>query len=129
MDMDMDMDMDDSDTEEKLDVRTNYVPKVSTGEERTKMVTLPDGRRIAADDLNEHVRVELIDPQARENRKKFMERQQKVPFATRDISSNLRKLASHRPDVFGVDEETETDPNSTNGDASTAPPPKKQKSN
>ena len=42
------------------------------------MVTLPDGRRIAADDMNEHVRVELIDPQARENRKKFLERQQKV---------------------------------------------------
>jgi len=106
MDMDMDMDMGEtSDTEEKLDVRKDYVPAVSTGEERSKMVTLPDGRRIAADDLNEHVRVELIDPQARENRKKFMERQQKVPFANRDISSNLAKLASHRPDVFGIDEE------------------------
>ena len=55
--------------------------------------------------MNEHVRVDLIDPGYKEQQKRHMEKKQNLPFVQKDISRNLAKMASHRPDVFPVDEE------------------------
>uniref|UniRef100_A0A7S2SJ64 SURP motif domain-containing protein n=1 Tax=Mucochytrium quahogii TaxID=96639 RepID=A0A7S2SJ64_9STRA len=104
-DSDVDMDMDDDDDE--LDIRRDYKPQVSTGTSAATTVTLPSGEKVAADSLNEHMRVELIDPKWKEQREKFLERKKVVPFVEQDISKNLARLASNRPDVFRTAAETE----------------------
>ena len=55
--------------------------------------------------MNEHVRVDLIDPAYKEQKKRHLEKKQNLPFVQKDISRNLAKMASHRPDVFPVSEE------------------------
>jgi hypothetical protein len=53
------------------------------------------------------MRVELPDPKYQEQRQKFLERQKDTNLASsKDVARQLSRLAAHRPDVFGVDEET-----------------------
>jgi splicing factor 3A subunit 1 len=99
----MDMGSDD----EKVEVRIGHRAVVARGEARAKTLTLPDGRTMRAEEVNEHMRVELLDPKYQEQRQKFLERQKDSNLASsKDVARQLSRLAAHRPDVFGVDEET-----------------------
>ena len=99
-----DMDVEDDRNDEKIKIRKNYKPVVDAGVLKKSVVALPDGRHINANELNEHMRVEMLDPKWQEQKNRFLEKQKVVPFVERDISKNLANMATHRPDVFGRDE-------------------------
>ncbi|GBG25794.1 Splicing factor 3A subunit 1 [Hondaea fermentalgiana] len=104
-DSDVDMDMDDSDDEEgPIRVRTDYQAQVRAQAVKDTKLALPDGRQMDANDVNEHMRKELIDPKWKEQKERFLEKQKVQAFAEQDISRNLGRMAAHRPDVFSTDE-------------------------
>ena len=66
------------------------------------MVTLADGRRIPASEMNQAMKTELLDPRWRELQEKFEKRQRDSNLVEpSSVSKNLAKLAGARPDVFG----------------------------
>jgi len=105
VEMDSDDDYDDSD----IEIRSDYKPTVKTSDDRETLLTLPDGREINPNDVSKHLKVQLLDPKGKADREKFLEKQKTVAFAENDISKNLKKLASNRPDLFASDLKEETD--------------------
>lgn len=103
-DSDVDMDMDDSDEEDgPINVRENYQPQAKAQATKETKLALPDGREMSANDVNEHMRVELLDPKWKEQRERFLDKQKVQAFAEQDIGRNLKRIAAHRPDVFSTD--------------------------
>eukprot|EP00924_Labyrinthula_sp_SR-Ha-C_P014093 augustus_masked-scaffold_56-processed-gene-1.87-mRNA-1 protein AED:1.00 eAED:1.00 QI:0/-1/0/0/-1/1/1/0/382 len=100
MESDSDQD-DDRPKKKKIKISETYQPRVKAAEEREKTILLPDGQKIQAEAVNEHVRVDLMDPEARKQNEVYRKRQEQNPFHEKDISANLSNLAKQRPDVFG----------------------------
>lgn len=114
MEVDMDSESESEGEEEANQLRSqdikivsNYEPKVVETEEREKLIVLPTGQKISAENVNEHVKIDMIDPEAREQKQKFLDRKQVSVYAEGDISRNLKRLAQRRPDVFGAGDKEE----------------------
>lgn len=59
------------------------------------------GEEISVEDLQEHMRIELLDPKWKENKTRLQEKQRETSLAhNRNIAANLKALSSHMPDVF-----------------------------
>ncbi|ODO08883.1 splicing factor 3A subunit 1 [Cryptococcus wingfieldii CBS 7118] len=94
-----------------MKIKKDYVPK---GLQRTTSVstaTCPNcGQLIPEDQLSEHMRIELLDPKWKEQKKQQdLRRAQHQQLAQgADIAASLKNLASARTDIFGddVDEAT-----------------------
>lgn len=66
------------------------------------MVTLPDGTRVPANEVNQYMKVELQDPRWRKDQEKFEKRQQDTNLAeSSNVFKHLATMAGARPDVFG----------------------------
>lgn len=135
MDMDMDMDMDESDQEgddgddeapppppgpppppqhgedDPINVVTNYKPGVATGASAAlpNMVIDPiTGQTVAASDLSDHMRIQLMDPKWREQQARAAEKQKDTALAEGEaIAASLKSLARKRGDIFGSAEDEE----------------------
>ena len=68
------------------------------------------GQSIPENELSEHMRIELLDPKWKEQKRNLdMRRAQQQQMATgADVSASLRNLAGHRTDIFGDDEDETT---------------------
>ncbi|KAG8831478.1 SF3a splicing factor complex subunit [Serendipita sp. 399] len=94
-----------------MKIRHDYVPKTLV--EKTAKVQMTTcqicGQQIPADELDEHMRIELLDPKWKsqkeliENRKAQQNELQKGA----DVAASLKKLARKRVDLFGADETEE----------------------
>jgi hypothetical protein len=84
-------------------VVSDYVARV--GMRARAPVTLVDpltGRALADSEVEEHMRVQLMDPRWRIEQQRFLEKQQDTGLAGgADISSSLREFAKRRGDIFG----------------------------
>lgn len=60
---------------------------------------------IPADELSEHMRIELIDPKWKEQKQRFLEKQKTTNLIDKGnvIADNLKRLAEFRADIFGGD--------------------------
>jgi splicing factor 3A subunit 1 len=67
----------------------------------TNTVTCPNCKeQIPYDQLEQHMKVELLDPRWREQKAKAESRFSTTNLSTVDVANNLKRLASHRDDVF-----------------------------
>eukprot|EP00752_Nemacystus_decipiens_P010228 g9113.t1 len=130
-DEDMDMDMDDSDQEDEaapplppgpppppqhgeddeIHVVTDYKPGVASGATTAlpNMVIDPiTGATVAASDLSDHMRIQLMDPKWREQQARAAEKQKDTALAEGEsIAASLKSLAKKRGDIFGSAEDEE----------------------
>eukprot|EP01039_Chlorochromonas_danica_P008913 gene8913-9831_t len=91
--------------EEGLKVVTNYVPRIANPSASKKPLNVIDpvsGKSIEVDKLEEHMRIQLIDPKWREEQRRFQEKQKETGFAEgSSIADSLRVFARKRGDIFG----------------------------
>ncbi|KAG6821160.1 hypothetical protein H0H93_005380 [Arthromyces matolae] len=93
-----------------MKIRTDYVPKLDKKGGKTAMTTCSIcGQAIAVDELDEHMRIELLDPRWKEQRDALELRKAQASELQRgaNVVSSLKNLARTRVDIFGaeVDEE------------------------
>ena len=101
---DSDMEDDDDDDGEMIRVVPSYTPKISgIGDNSNTFVVDPiSGKRVAVNDMPEHMRIQLLDPKWAEERKKFQEKQKESNLVSGDmVASNLERFAQARGDRFG----------------------------
>ncbi|CAM9113570.1 unnamed protein product [Chrysoparadoxa australica] len=100
------------DDESGITVVRDYRPTVAAASAAAagdQMVVDPiSGKSVRASELSDHMRIQLLDPQWRENQKKHAERQADTGMASGDsIAQSLKAFASRRGDIFGTAEEEE----------------------
>ncbi|CAN0563794.1 unnamed protein product, partial [Ectocarpus sp. 12 AP-2014] len=108
-DEDMDMDMDDSDQDDDEDddihVVTDYKPGVATGSATalpTMVIDPITGATVAASELSDHMRIQLMDPKWREEQARAAAKQKDTALAEGEsIAASLKSLARKRGDIFG----------------------------
>jgi splicing factor 3A subunit 1 len=104
-DNDEDMDESDSEDDEQIRVVPSYQPKVvSSQTNRNEMVIDPiSGKSVPIKDMQEHMRIQLLDPKWAEERKKFQEKQKDSNLVGGDVvASNLARFSQARGDMFGA---------------------------
>jgi splicing factor 3A subunit 1 len=91
-----------------MKIRTDYVPKLGEKKGKVAMTTCTIcGQQIAVDELQEHMRIELLDPKWKEQRDNLEARKAQASELQRgaNVVTSLQNLARTRVDIFG----TETD--------------------
>lgn len=94
-----------------MKIRHDYVPKTLVEKaKKTQMTTCQVcGQQIPANELEEHIRIELLDPRWKSQRAEIESRRSQAKELQRgaDPAAALRKLARKRPDMFGAEETEE----------------------
>ncbi|KAI4165157.1 MAG: hypothetical protein LQ342_001025 [Letrouitia transgressa] len=82
-------------------IRNDYVPRAQARRQNNAMALCPNcNQRIPYNELDQHMRIELLDPRWKEQRMKSDLRQSTTNLSTSDVAANLKRLASQRSDVF-----------------------------
>ncbi|KAI4136412.1 MAG: hypothetical protein LQ341_005628 [Variospora aurantia] len=82
-------------------IRNDYVPRAQAKRQNVAMAVCPNcNQQIPVNELEQHVRIELLDPRWKEQRLKSDQRQMTTNLSTSDVAANLKRLASQRSDVF-----------------------------
>ncbi|KAL8641393.1 MAG: hypothetical protein Q9228_001782 [Teloschistes exilis] len=82
-------------------IRNDYVPRAQAKRQNVPMAMCPNcSQQIPYDELEQHMRIELLDPRWKEQRLKSDLRQSTTNLSTSDVAANLKRLASQRSDVF-----------------------------
>ncbi|ORX56120.1 hypothetical protein BCR36DRAFT_410149 [Piromyces finnis] len=118
MEMDEEMDVEDDsqkassglihiDSNAPIKIRTDYKPKALKSQlEQQTQICPRCGQAIPISEMDEHVRIELLDPKWREQ-KKISEAKKKDSNLLQtgiDVAANLNKLSGYRTDIFGSEE-------------------------
>lgn len=84
---------------------TDYKPGVASGATTalpTMVIDPITGATVAASDLSDHMRIQLMDPKWREQQARAAEKQKDTALAEGDsIAASLKSLARKRGDIFG----------------------------
>lgn len=83
---------------------TDYKPEVATGASSGPiMVTDPvTGQKMAASDLSDHMRIQLLDPKWKEQQARAAAKQKDTALADGEaMAQSLGSLARKRGDIFG----------------------------
>ncbi|KZF20514.1 Surp module [Xylona heveae TC161] len=82
-------------------IRNDYVPRAQAKRQAASMALCPNCKQqIPYDELEQHMRIELLDPRWKEQRDKAESRFAATNLSTSDVANNLKRLASQRSDVF-----------------------------
>ncbi|KAI8848623.1 Pre-mRNA splicing factor PRP21 like protein-domain-containing protein [Chytridium lagenaria] len=90
-----------------IKIRTDYVPKAKKSAKAAVVTQIcPRCRRaIPAAEMDQHVRIELLDPKWREQRDRAAENSSGTNLLTDStISDNLKRISAYRADIFDLDE-------------------------
>jgi splicing factor 3A subunit 1 len=83
---------------------TNYVPAAQRRKQQATLATTsicPNCHQaIPNSEMENHLRIEMLDPQWREQSRIAQQRSQTTNLSTLDVANNLKRLASQRADVF-----------------------------
>ncbi|KDQ59456.1 hypothetical protein JAAARDRAFT_191976 [Jaapia argillacea MUCL 33604] len=93
-----------------MKIRTDYVPKVGAKSKQAATTTCSIcGQQVPVDELQEHMRIELLDPRWKSQRDVLEARKAQASELQRgaNVVSSLKNLARTRVDIFGeeIDEE------------------------
>ncbi|KZT11481.1 uncharacterized protein LAESUDRAFT_809403 [Laetiporus sulphureus 93-53] len=92
-----------------MKIRTDYVPKV--GKKTTENMTTCTicGQQVPVDELQEHMRIELLDPKWKSQRDALEARKAQSSELLRgaNVVSSLKNLARTRVDIFGAEADEE----------------------
>ncbi|KAI5463989.1 Pre-mRNA splicing factor PRP21 like protein-domain-containing protein [Mariannaea sp. PMI_226] len=87
-----------------MKIRENYVPRAAqknASKQGTQMALCPNCKQqIPMNELEAHMRIELLDPSWKEQKAKADARYATTSLAHVDVANNLKRLASQRSDVF-----------------------------
>lgn len=84
-------------------IKENYVPKAAARGAKAsgQMAICPRcNEQVLMSELEEHMRIELLNPRWKEQKAKAESRYATTNMATADAANNLKRLASQRTDVF-----------------------------
>lgn len=84
-------------------IRSDYVPRAQARRQQGAGATAlcPNCKQqIPVAELDQHMRIELLDPRWKEQRAKAESRSATTNLSTVDVVNNLKRLASQRSDVF-----------------------------
>ena len=84
-------------------IRSDYVPRAQARRQQATGATAlcPNcHQQIPVAELDQHMRIELLDPRWKEQRAKAESRSTTTNLSTVDVVNNLKRLASQRSDVF-----------------------------
>lgn len=82
-------------------IRNDYVPRAQAKRQNLQMALCPNCKQqIPFDELDHHMKIELLDPRWKEQRQKSDLRASTTNLSTSDVAANLKRLASQRSDVF-----------------------------
>ena len=82
-------------------IRNDYVPRAARAANRATTTPCPNcGLQIPLSEFESHMRIELLDPQWKEQKAKSDSRYASTNLSTVDVANNLKRLASQRSDVF-----------------------------
>ncbi|CAK5264288.1 unnamed protein product [Mycena citricolor] len=93
-----------------MKIRANYVPKLGSKNTKEAMTTCSIcGQQIPVDELQEHMRIELLDPKWKEQRNALEARKAQAAElqSGANVVSALRGLARTRVDIFGEEADEE----------------------
>ncbi|KAF7359550.1 hypothetical protein MSAN_01298100 [Mycena sanguinolenta] len=93
-----------------MKIRANYVPKLGAKNNKEAMTTCSIcHQQIPVDDLQEHMRIELLDPKWKEQRNALEARKAQASElqSGANVVSALRGLARTRVDIFGAEADEE----------------------
>ncbi|KAJ5114693.1 hypothetical protein NUU61_000452 [Penicillium alfredii] len=94
-------------------IRSDYVPRAQARRQQGTGATAlcPNcHQQIPVAELEQHMRIELLDPRWKEQRAKADSRSATTNLSTADVVNNLKRLASQRSDVFDSSLAPGTDP-------------------
>ncbi|KAK3903474.1 Pre-mRNA splicing factor PRP21 like protein-domain-containing protein [Staphylotrichum tortipilum] len=87
-----------------MKIRENYVPRAAqraASKFGTQTAMCPNCKQqIPLNEMDEHMRIELLDPRWKEQKAKADARFATTNLSTVDVANNLKRLASQRTDVF-----------------------------
>ncbi|KAF9888402.1 SF3a splicing factor complex subunit [Aspergillus nanangensis] len=89
--------------QQPMRIRSDYVPRAQARRFNQSGATAlcPNcGQQIPVAELEQHMRIELLDPRWKEQRAKAESRSATTNLSTADVVNNLKRLASQRSDVF-----------------------------
>ncbi|KAI1005558.1 hypothetical protein K3495_g2663 [Podosphaera aphanis] len=85
-----------------MKIKENYVPRAAARvANKQNMVVCPNCKQqMPASELDEHIRIELLDSRWKEQKAKADSRYATTNLSTQDVANNLKRLASQRSDLF-----------------------------
>lgn len=84
-----------------MKIRSDYVPRAQAARKNAATALCPNCKQsFPVDQIQEHMRIELLDPRWREQKAKADARYSTTNLSTADVANNLKRLASQRTDVF-----------------------------
>ncbi|KAL6712436.1 SF3a splicing factor complex subunit [Coniothyrium glycines] len=79
---------------------TDYVPRAAVKKANVQMAVCPNCKQqIPSNEMDEHIRIELLDPRWKEQRDKA-EQRYSTTINTADVANNLKRFASQREDIY-----------------------------
>ncbi|KAI4524143.1 hypothetical protein K525DRAFT_253972 [Schizophyllum commune Loenen D] len=92
-----------------MKIRTDYVPKLGAKSKQTMTTCTVCGQQIPVDELQEHMRIELLDPKWKEQRDMNEARRARASelLSGANVVSSLKNLARTRVDIFGAEADEE----------------------
>ncbi|CCM02886.1 uncharacterized protein FIBRA_05000 [Fibroporia radiculosa] len=92
-----------------MKIRTDYVPKVGKKSAEKMTTCTICGQQIPVDELQEHMRIELLDPKWKSQRDALEARKAQASELQRgaNVVSSLKNLARTRVDIFGAEADEE----------------------
>lgn len=80
-------------------IRSDYVPRAQARRQTTTTALCPNcNQQIPVDELEQHMRIELLDPRWKEQRAKAESRYATTNLSSTDVALNLKRLVSQRHD-------------------------------
>ncbi|KAK4248714.1 Pre-mRNA splicing factor PRP21 like protein-domain-containing protein [Corynascus novoguineensis] len=87
-----------------MKIKENYVPRAAqraASKFGTQTAMCPNCKQqIPLNEMDDHMRIELLDPRWKEQKAKAEARYATTNLSTADVANNLKRLASQRSDVF-----------------------------
>ncbi|OAX41319.1 hypothetical protein K503DRAFT_767789 [Rhizopogon vinicolor AM-OR11-026] len=92
-----------------MKIRTDYVPKLGAKKGVALTTCTICGQQIPVDELDEHMRIELLDPKWKSHRDNLEARKAQASELLRgaNVVSSLKNLARTRVDIFGAEADEE----------------------
>ena len=88
-------------TNAPMRIRDDYVPRAQAKRQTAATAICPNCKQpIPYDELDRHMKIELLDPRWKEQRQKAESRAATTNLSTSDVAANLKRLQSQRSDVF-----------------------------
>ncbi|KAJ6087016.1 hypothetical protein N7467_005930 [Penicillium canescens] len=88
--------------QQPMRIRSDYVPRAQARRQQAGAMAICPycNQKVPSAELDDHIRIELLDPRWKEQRAKADSRSATTNLSTVDVVNNLKRLASQRSDVF-----------------------------